>query len=425
MNVCPECYYMGEMGVCPRCGAEMIPYVGTGDGFEEFQPPRERRIIQRWGGAIIRVTAILVVLMLMWYYSGGDILSLFVPQTGRVVPEEATFTVEKHITLTGTSGGRATYDLHVPQNNTYQTILRFRTEPQGLPVDGDSTHLEWSMRVPAGEVRTIVITYRVTARTVRQEMSSRESGTLADIPTQYLDMYIPESRKENKTNASEPARNGQEWWNDDDRSWTIDPLNPTVQQIAAELQEGRVKVYDMVTAVYDWITERYTYDRGGTKLKTCSQMLASTKGDCDDQSVLMISILRAMGIPAWLELGMLYNKQTNTWFGHGWANVLIPRAEGEPLVGQIDVVNRLFLFRDPLRITDYVDDGNGDHLMEYYIVLNSNGVSMDVSYRSKAYTDSGQVWVEKKAVPFTDAGLLVGVVVAVVALHRWALRRRS
>ena len=47
-------------------------------------------------------------------------------------------------------------------------------------------------------------------------------------------------------------------------------------------------------------------------------------GDCDDQAMLFCSLARASGVPAWLQLGALYDKGQDEWFGHGWVQAYVP-----------------------------------------------------------------------------------------------------
>jgi len=421
MNVCPKCYYTGNTGVCPECGGEMIPYLDDADDFEEFRRPRERRVISRHGGTIIRVVTVLVILMLLWFYTGGNIMEAFIPQTGRVYPEDTEFTVKKSIILTSEADGTyMKYDIHLPEDNDYQEVLDIQMSIPGTPDPSNSLHIEWEFdNVDNGVSRRIDINYTIRTEAKKQKMSSSDSGTIGDIPQNYIDAYIPAARAE--TDAPDDALNGQQWWNDDQNVWTIDPMNPQVQLKATELGQGKVNVYDLVKAVYEWTRDTWSYDTSGGDLKTCQEMLNAESGDCDDQSVVMISVLRAMGIPAWLELGVLYNKPANSWGGHGWANALIPKTGGGSFIeAQIDVVNDEFLFRDPWRFTEYIDDGNGYFLHEYYTVFHITGgdASFDVKYHTVDYEEDGEIWVDQKSTPFVGAEGIVLAVAVVVLFHR-------
>jgi hypothetical protein len=54
------------------------------------------------------------------------------------------------------------------------------------------------------------------------------------------------------------------------------------------------------------------------------------------------------------------------WGGHGWAQVYIPVKDGEDAWVTIDVVNNLFMDRDPFRFADYQGNGKPGNLENYY-----------------------------------------------------------
>ena len=131
----------------------------------------------------------------------------------------------------------------------------------------------------------------------------------------------------------------------------------------------------MVFKDHDYMNENYEYQttrRGEPKF--CYDTLTSKTGDCDDQSVLFISLARAAGIPSWLEFGALYNQKEKTWGGHAWIRAYIPYYYGDGHVFNIDIVNDHFLFRDAFRFSEWESDGNGSHLKDYYYSYGSNFV---------------------------------------------------
>jgi len=90
-------------------------------------------------------------------------------------------------------------------------------------------------------------------------------------------------------------------------------------------------------------------------------------GDCDDQSLLMISMCRAVGIPAWLECGALFDPTLKQWEAHGWANVMLPLKGGGTALATIDAVNHQFLVRDANRFTEWIDtSGVATDIEQYY-----------------------------------------------------------
>ena len=115
-------------------------------------------------------------------------------------------------------------------------------------------------------------------------------------------------------------------------------------------------------------------------------------GDCDDFSILFSSIARAAGIPAWLELGtipvfidMQEGCDLRDWGGHAWVNAVVPLNDGTITVVNIDLANSYFMWMPPYRISDWVDNGNGDDLDSYYYLFSSKGVNSHATYNENSY----------------------------------------
>jgi hypothetical protein len=122
--------------------------------------------------------------------------------------------------------------------------------------------------------------------------------------------------------------------------------------------------------------------------------MESGYGDCDDFSILFSSIARAAGIPAWLELGKIPafiddkgSCNLEDWGGHAWVNALVPLKDGTSIVVSIDLANSYFLWMPPYRISDWVDNGNGDDLYSYYYLFSSQGTGK-ATYLEKSYVSS-------------------------------------
>ncbi|MGA1819852.1 MAG: transglutaminase-like domain-containing protein [Thermoplasmatota archaeon] len=266
------------------------------------------------------------------------------------------------------------------------------------------------------------VTFEMTLYAYEWDLEEEDSGTVDDIPSQYKDRY-----------------NVNAWPVDMNKDGVIEhyryePMDPAINRTAHQLTKDEPTVLGKVKAIYDWMQERFNYtsqeerkrDRAvyGDYPKWATGCLADWYGDCDDQSLLMASLCRAVGIPAWLEIGYLYDPNplnddpSEKWGGHGWFNVLIPLADSNDFViANIDPVNHEFLFRDPYRFTDWVDDGsymtisgeevyNLDYYYNYFSTQTPSGVSVSptpgsVSNRFekhgyiKVYTDR----------PFTEGNL--------------------
>ena len=170
--------------------------------------------------------------------------------------------------------------------------------------------------VPAHADLTLYVSQRVTK--VIQEKPSLEyakSGVLDDIPSRLKIQSIQESDTW-QTDGAKLRLLADEIWDSVDRS-------PNVLRVA--------------TAVADWIGKNVgpaDHDAPYGPVETYE----SRVGDCDDQAMLLATLLRILGIPAYLQVGALWTEQSaedEYWNGtvastftniayHGWAIVYVP-----------------------------------------------------------------------------------------------------
>jgi len=66
------------------------------------------------------------------------------------------------------------------------------------------------------------------------------------------------------------------------------------------------------------------------------------------------------------DLGLRFDELRHEWGAHGWATIFIPFKNGSGVEATIDVVNKLYLIRDPYHFSDWGADGDANHLQSYY-----------------------------------------------------------
>ena len=214
--------------------------------------------------------------------------------------------------------------------------------PNPAPTTSNGAFWTWSGTVTQGTKVSIVIGYQIKASLKRWDFNAGNSGAVAQIPGAYS-KYL-----------------GTEW--------KFTPAEAKIIALAAQLAGGTNNTFEKIDRIYEYIHDNFAYQTNSpAEPKYPTQTLADKAGDCDDQSFLLGSLLRAQGIPAWMEMGLLYDQSRRAWGGHAWLRTYIPSSSGGGQEVQIDAVNDEFLFRDAYRLTDYIDDGNGDHLENYYI----------------------------------------------------------
>ena len=274
-------------------------------------------------------------------------------------PESPTFpaTVELEFVrenTISTSGNSVNYKIQVPDPvaiGGVQEVLGVTKDPGPTReyTYKDASWSEWEGSVPDGGEFTINITYVVRLHSTSWEVGPSTSGDVADVPSGY-EHYL-----------------GTEW--------LITPEDPQVVDLAASIVGSETDVYTILLRIYEWMDENIDeFVQNIGEPRTCAQTIDGGAGDSDDQAILFASLARAAGVPAWLELGFDYSPGRDDCIGICWNNVLIPLDDGGFLVATVNVIGDHFLFRDPYSITDYVDDGDGEALEEYY-------VSWSFSYR--------------------------------------------
>lgn len=302
---------------------------------------------------------------------------------GNIYPEKADFTIKRTIELETTGEIDYNIDLPVPANisgNDIQTIERMEWggNPEKIEKFGQKWML-WSETLEPPESKSITIYYDVKTTTIDWGYSSENSGKISDVPQSYKDRY-----------------NHDQWQLDQDRDndgqddWMIQPSNEEIQELAKEITSGEDNLYDKAKALYGWLNDNIDYKRGDSTLPQHSLMtLHNREGDCDEQSFLYCSLARSIGMPAWIELGILNDRVIDSWQGHGWIRQQFVTDEGEEGWVNIDPVNNQFFARDAQRVTSWVDDGIEGHLKDYYLFLNySYSGNPEVTYADDYITES-------------------------------------
>ncbi len=275
----------------------------------------------------------------------------------------------------------------------------------------------WKVVDEIGPDLLFSVSYNLTLHTHKWEMDREDSGKISDIPQDLKDRYNGRNWMVDLNKDGEPDKD-----NEGNDLYRYDPEDPEIISIAEEITKDEDTVFGKVEAIYDYMQEEFTYTTAAQREddreqykdypKWATGCLADGYGDCDDQSLLMASLCRAIGIPAWLEIGYLYDPLGDSWGGHGWFNVAIPyyTDNGElaerPAIVPIDPVNHEFLFRDPYRITDWVDDGsfindpdkeepifNLDYYYNYFSVSRRGDttVTIEPETRSVNYEEHGSI----------------------------------
>jgi transglutaminase-like putative cysteine protease len=392
------------------------------DDYEYYEDRKPRKPRRRVGEIVstVVILAIIIILILLVANPGfrEAISNSFNPDMGgyREYPEWADYTVERLITVSPEdSRFPMDYEVDLPTPEDIPNA----TDPWLQDVKGvdkspapDDTEIkfgnyEWMVYegVDVSSTRQFRITYEIHTESAVWSVDPSESGTVDDIPQWLLDRYGNQTTEE----------------------WVIIPADPQVKALSDQLTAGKLTVYSKYKAIFDYLNENYEYQttrRGEPKF--CYDTLASQRGDCDDQSVLFISLARAAGLPSWLEFGALYNQKEKTWGGHAWIRAYIPYYYGGGHVFNIDVVNDHFLFRDAYRFSEWESDGNGSHLKDYYYSYGSN-FDYEETYttlRMEASSDTIRISENGRPVEETVPGFEAFIALPAIALIAILMKRK-
>ncbi|UCH89782.1 MAG: hypothetical protein JSV49_03810 [Thermoplasmata archaeon] len=395
-------------------------------------PPPQRS--EGGGGKAIAavIVAIIVILLLLaalqmgllpWLSEQGDDLDLPTSPFYREYPEGAEFKFDRTVvvstldSLRSRQSGEFSYTVKIAQpmdindgSVFVQDTLNISTRT--TPTEGTpdittqwNNMLIWEDSITSGS-DSITVNFHVQTVTKdwigEYDLDGSISGTVDEINETWKNRY---NSDEWYVDIDTDGELDPEDDIDGDGQWDyrIEPTNPDIRQLSAELTEGKTNVFDKLKAIYEYLISDEILDyetiRGGGLPKACTQTLDERKGDCDDYSILFISLARAADIPGRLSLGLLYDPDNDDWIGHGWAEVYVPIKSGGALLGTVDVVNKQFMLRDPYRVTDWIDTGtdiiyNGEYVNNldfYYYSFTYRGPGKKVSdeYETQLYRPIG------------------------------------
>lgn len=303
---------------------------------------------------VVAIIAVIIIVVLLLLNPGVQSLlkSIFVDPFQSSYPEYATFTLRRTFTIDANGGTVYNYTIDIPlpsdlseNGNPLQEVQSVSEQPNPSVEERYGMEwMEWGGTGPVGQNSlSISITYQMRVSTYIWNLESGTVGNISDIPDSLKDAYL-----------------GDEW--------RIIVDHPSIHQRSQAIVGERTNVEDALRSIYDWIVDNVDYPSSSTLLpKTSLETLSSGVGDCDDQAVLFCALARAAGIPAWLQIGVLYDPFWQEWGGHAWVQAYLPLKDGEGVNATIDTVNRDFLLWRPNRFADFTDDGDAAHLEDYYL----------------------------------------------------------
>jgi hypothetical protein len=211
------------------------------------------------------------------------------------------------------------YDVELPAfwNSSIRTVTLIDcSHPLSLryDLDGNPVYIPvFPMTLLAGETKTLEVTYSISSEPrSKPDYVAGEAGGLDSVPAELVDKYC--------------AATG---------SYASDSSG--VSALAETLTESPT-VMGKVLRVLDWFRVNTTY-RDSEAPRPAEETATTGVGDCDDLTILFVSLCRAAGIPAYMQVGavflddytvkeaaygghLVYEAEGVAW--HAWAMVYIP-----------------------------------------------------------------------------------------------------
>ncbi|HNU36272.1 MAG TPA: transglutaminase-like domain-containing protein, partial [Methanomassiliicoccales archaeon] len=279
------------------------------------------------GKTLVVVAVILVVVLLLLLPPTQDLLRKYlVDPFSPQYPEEVHMEFLRTLTLDAHGSQVISYSVDLPKpmdimdDGTYlQKVDRISVSP---PYDELWDNDTYDTMVWEGEnlygTFTLMVTIEVT-QTIH--VWDFDEGSVLDkdeVPQPYQDRYL-------------------------DDEWQMIVNDPEIEALQEEIVGDETNVYLIAKAIYDWIDGNVDYHiwSGHDGPLSSLETLEELKGDCDDQSILFCALARAAGVPAWLQLGAVYDRSNENMGGHAWVQMFMPTEDGGTNV-TIDLVNDNF-----------------------------------------------------------------------------------
>jgi len=252
----------------------------------------------------------------------------YVPSSVGAEAQDLSFVIQTSVTYS--NRGTETWNLteedrtvSLFMNNTWQTVsLINHSHPvEATKTDGDGNPtavLQFpESALQPNETISFTVTYHVLSKPrLLPSINKEASGTLDQVPTDL-----------------------REELNETEDPWLVN--DPELRERAYKLAENETRVLTILRKYVAWISEYIDYPSKPQEVPLYpNETYLQREGDCDDQAILLITLCRILGIPAYLQVGCIYSpttpiETTTYWDGHltsvlkrigwhGWAMVYVP-----------------------------------------------------------------------------------------------------
>lgn len=104
----------------------------------------------------------------------------------------------------------------------------------------------------------------------------------------------------------------------------IDAQNKDIIKIAHNILNGQNNPFNIVKEMEKWVNSNIEKDATSNHINNTAEILAKKSGNCIDHSVLLASLLRSVGIPSKVVIGLVYTSTPENSFSyHSWVKTFI------------------------------------------------------------------------------------------------------
>lgn len=228
-------------------------------------------------------------------------------------------------------------------------VLRQET-PLGWTLEACDAEDAMAMTFDPGQAQDMLAASAVPSEgTIRDPDACKEVVlALDDLP---VDFALPDSSRQtvlSRTGTVASVRLARATWPVGAAEEPVDmspwlAATPFVQSDHARMRETARGIVDptadrksQVAALYNWVFSNVA-KRPTVSLPSALDVLEQLEGDCNEHTYLFVALARALGIPARICIGLLYNE--GAWYYHAWPAVYdggwveLDPTKGDELVG--------------------------------------------------------------------------------------------
>ncbi len=246
----------------------------------------------------------------------GCIDSLFTtPNIYQDHPTQIGYTIEYGYQVTCNGDGKYTilYDCDIPDvtQGSASPIQILHTQDYQQTTRANNTMIQWNITNQGAATYTLGLkTMIISQALLTADLMGTNAVTLQEIAQYYPD-YITQYCNKQAT----------------DTTTYIDPSHPGIQAIATQIQSlaGTNNSFILAKELFRWLKQTTSYQNhtGDEGVQSAAETFTRKNGDCDDLSLLYISLCRSLQIPARLIRGYLIEETAGipTAVAHAWVHV--------------------------------------------------------------------------------------------------------